>query len=79
MPDYLIKYKTLNTVIVRAKDIKEATESFNIEYPDAYFIGAEDIGDKQMEEIEIYTPDNRDYFLMTLEELRRRGYECEPL
>ena len=79
MPEYLIKYKTLNTVIIKAESTKEATELFTSEYPEAFFISAEDVGNKQMEEIEIYTPDNKDYFLMTLEELRRRGYDCEPL
>ena len=79
MPDFLIKYKTLNTIIIKAKSTKEAAELFAGEHPDAFFISAEDVGNKQMKEIEIYTPDNKDYFLMTLEELRRRGYDCEPL
>lgn len=79
MNNYLIKYKELKTVVISAKSVEEATKLFANDHKDAYFISINNVDNEIMSEIVISTPGNQEYFSMTISELKKRGYDCEPI
>lgn len=79
MNNYIIKYKEIKNSIIQANGSKEAIDLFLQDHKDAFVISANNAENIQFDEIEISTLDNREYFSMTVEELKRRGFDCEPI
>lgn len=79
MNNYIIKYKEIKNSVIQANSSKEAIDLFLQDHKDAFVISANDAENIQFDEIEICTFDNREYFSMTIEELKKRGFDCEPI
>lgn len=79
MNNYIVKYKEIKNSVIQANSSKEAIDIFLQDHEDAFVISANDAENIQFKEIEISTLDNREYFSTTVEELKRKGVDCEPI
>lgn len=79
MNNYIVKYKEIKNSVIQANSSKEAIGLFLHDHKDAFVISANDAKNIQFKEIEISTLDNREYFSATVEELKRKGIDCEPI
>lgn len=79
MNNYIVKYKEIKNSIIQANSSKEAIDLFLQDHKDAFVISANDAENIRFKEIEIGVFDNKEYFSTTVEELKRKGIDCEPV